>query len=260
MKFVNNALSIGSIRGIPIRLHVSLLILAGFLVLMPGTNLLIVLILLLGIFGSVALHELGHAIMAQTKGCHIQEIVLLPFGGAAKISNLPENPKDEILIALAGPGVSLLLALVLQRVFPYLSHLNWMLFWFNILPVFPMDGGRVLRAALSLRNGRVEATRVAVQVGKYFCGFFVIAGLFGLPFRIGMFGPGRDLMLAFIGGFIYMAGQQELRRLVMEQGSAFRPTPSRGGDDIDVSPPPYAAGGSNPFDEFKEKLRALFRR
>ena len=263
MKMVNNALSIGSVLGIPIRLHISLLIAIVLLSLFSNAGLLAVLILAIGIFGSVALHELGHSIVARAKGSYIHEIVLYPFGGAAKISNIPKRPMDEIQVALAGPAVSLVLALLFRQweLTFFLGYLNGMLFFFNVLPVFPMDGGRVLRAALALKNSRVEATRRAVAVGKYFCGLFVLIGLFGLPIRLlGFIGPLRpNLMLAFIGGYIYFAGQAEYR-MVMLENQAERFSGIRDGQiDVEVSPPPYAAGGSR-TESFAEKLRGLFRR
>ncbi|MCK5675798.1 MAG: M50 family metallopeptidase, partial [Verrucomicrobia bacterium] len=151
MKMVNNAISIGSVFGIPIRLHISLLIVVALFSIFSGAGLLATLILAVGIFGSVALHELGHSVVARAKGGYIHEIVLYPFGGAAKISNIPKRPRDEILVALAGPAVSLLLALLFRQfeLLLFLGYLNGMLFFFNILPVFPMDGGRVLRATLT---------------------------------------------------------------------------------------------------------------
>ncbi|HEY5621355.1 MAG TPA: M50 family metallopeptidase, partial [Pontiella sp.] len=126
MKMVNNALSIGSVLGIPIRLHISLLIAVILLSLFSGANLLAVIILAVGIFGSVALHELGHSVVARAKGAYIHEIVLYPFGGAAKISNIPKRPMDEIMVALAGPAVSLMLALLFRQIefLRFLGYLN----------------------------------------------------------------------------------------------------------------------------------------
>ena len=136
MKMVNNAISIGSVLGIPIRLHISLLIVIGLLSIFSGAGLLTILILAVGIFGSVALHELGHSVVARAKGGYIHEIVLYPFGGAAKISNLPARPRDEILVALAGPAVSLVLAVLFRQIelLQFIGFLNWMLFFFNVLP------------------------------------------------------------------------------------------------------------------------------
>ena len=263
MKMVNNALSIGSIIGIPIRLHLSLLIAIGVLSLFSGYNLITILILAIGLFGSVALHELGHSVVARAKGGYIHEIVLYPFGGAAKISNLSKKPIDEILIALAGPAVSLALAVIFLplEATHLLGRINAMLCLFNLLPVFPMDGGRVLRAALSIKNGRLSATRKATQVGKYFCGLFVIVGVFGMPFQLlGMIGPFRpSLMLAFIGGYIFMAGKQELRMVMMEhQANGFQGF-SRADEhiEVEVSPPPYAHGGSS-SESVVERLKKIF--
>jgi stage IV sporulation protein FB len=260
MKMVNNAISIGSVLGIPIRLHISLPIVAGIFALLSGAQLLSVLILVIGVFGSVALHELGHSLVARAKGGYIHEIVLYPFGGAAKISNLSKRPTDEILIALAGPAVSLILALLFRQwaLTAFLGYVNTMLFFFNILPVFPMDGGRVLRAGLTIKQGRLVATRKAATVGKYFCGAFVLVGLFGLPAVLfGCIGPFRpNLMLAFIGFYIYRAGQSEYRQVMLEhqdnQFSGYRENTL----DVEVSPPPYAAGTTkgNAISNWLQKL------
>ncbi|WP_372807936.1 site-2 protease family protein [Pontiella sp.] len=264
MKMVNNALSIGSVLGIPIRLHISLLIAIGILSIWSGFNLLAIAVLAVGIFGSVALHELGHSVVARAKGGYIHEIVLYPFGGAAKIANLSKKPMDEILIALAGPAVSLVLALVFRiwELTWFLGYLNTMLFFFNILPVFPMDGGRVLRAGLTLKQGRLNATRTAAQIGKYFCGLFVIIGLFGLPVQFfGVIGPFKpSLMLAFIGGYIYMAGQQELRMVMMEHQASHFSGFREGNIDVEVSPPPYASGTGTGTEPLIDRLKKLFRK
>ena len=263
MKMVNNALSIGSIIGIPIRLHISLLIAILVLTIFSGAGFLAILILAVGIFGSVALHELGHSVVARAKGGDIHEIVLYPFGGAAKISNIPKRPIDEIMVALAGPAVSLILALIFRQweLTRFLGYLNGMLFLFNLLPVFPMDGGRVLRAVLTINDGRVVATRKAAQVGKYFCGIFVLIGLFGMPFRLlGLIGPLEPrFMLAFIGGYIYLAGQTEYKMVLIEHQADHVSGGHREGQiDVEVSPPPYATSG-NSSETLQEKLRKLFR-
>lgn len=261
MKMVNNALSIGSVLGIPIRLHISLLLVIVLLSIFSGAGLLAILILAVGIFGSVALHELGHSLVARAKGGYIHEIVLYPFGGAAKISNIPKRPIDEMLVALAGPAVSLILAIVFRQfeLLQFLGYLNGMLFFFNILPVFPMDGGRVLRAALTIKKGRLEATRAAATVGKYFCGLFVWVGLFGMNFQLlGFIGPfDRNFMLAFIGFYIWQAGQQEYRMVMMENQTE-RVSGHEETIEVEVSPPPYAAGDDR-TESFMEKLRKLFR-
>ncbi|HEY5621505.1 MAG TPA: site-2 protease family protein, partial [Pontiella sp.] len=204
---------------------------------------------------------LGHSVVARAKGGYIHEIVLYPFGGAAKISNIPKRPLDEIMVALAGPAVSLMLALLFRQIelLWFLGYLNGILFLFNILPVFPMDGGRVLRALLTMRAGRLEATRIAAVTGKYFCGLFILIGLFGLPVRLmGLIGPfDSNLMLVFIGFYIYGAGQQEYRMIQLEhQGRSFS-SDQNDGIHVEVSPPPYARG--NDAESILERLRRLFR-
>ena len=262
MKMVNNALSFGSVAGIPIRLHISLLIAIVLLSIFSGAGPLAILILAIGIFGSVALHELGHALVARAKGGYIHEIVLYPFGGAAKISNIPIRPIDEMMVAMAGPAVSFLLMVFFNQIelFKGLGYLNGMLFFFNILPVFPMDGGRVLRAALTIKKGRTEATRIAATVGKYFCVIFVWVGLFGMKFKLlGLIGPlDRNFVLAFIGFYIWQAGQKEYQMVMMEnQASPFTKKQQEEPIDFEVSPPPYAA--SDTKETLAEKLRNLFK-
>ncbi|MDH3346417.1 MAG: site-2 protease family protein [Kiritimatiellaceae bacterium] len=263
MKMVNNALSIGSVFGIPIRLHISLLIAIGLFSLLSGAGIIVTLILGVGLFGSVALHELGHSVVAKAKGGYIHEIVLYPFGGAAKISNIPSRPKDEILVALAGPAVSLVLAVLCYQVawLEFVGYANSMLFFFNILPVFPMDGGRVLRAMMTLKKGRLIATRDAASIGKFFCGLFILIGLFGFPYQLfGVIGPcDSNLILMFIGFYIYRAGQMEYRMVRMEHQANHCREGWKEDVGVEVSPPPYADARYE-RGSIAEKLRNLFRR
>ncbi len=261
MKFSNNALSIGSVFGIPIRLHISLLIIIGLVALIPGFGIIGALILSVSIFGSVALHELGHSVVARAKGGYIHEIVLYPFGGAARISNIPVRPWDEILVAMAGPAVSLALALIAtalkQEWLDYVAYINWMLFFFNILPVFPMDGGRVFRAFLTIKRGRLAATRIAAAVGKYFCVLFVVVGIFGLHIPALDIELGFNPILAFIGFYIYRAGQIEYRYIALQHQAAHFSGQRSESIEVEVSPPPYAAGSNAPA-SFLERLKRLF--
>jgi len=261
-----NSILLGRVFGIPIRAHFLLLITLPFIMNWFSTpSAPMRLIGAIGLFASVALHELGHSVVARAKGSHILEIVLYPFGGAAKISNIPVRPLDEILVALAGPAVSLILGIVgialgfrIYDAHPEMNYnplilelgiINTVLFVFNLFPVFPMDGGRVLRAVLATKKSRMEATRIAATIGKYFCIFFVIYGLLKM-----------NLFLAFIGGYIYFAGQAEYRQVVLEHQanhfSGFR----EGKIDVEVSPPPYASGGGSHSIPLTERLRRLFRR
>ncbi len=260
-----NSILLGRVSGIPIRAHLLLLLaLPFFMTWFSAPSGFMRLLGAVGVFVSVALHELGHSIVAQKKGSHIQEIVLYPFGGAAKISNIPTRPTDEIQVALAGPAVSLLLGLaglfLGVRLFAsqpdgaplplilQLGAVNIALAVFNILPVFPMDGGRVLRALLATKKTRVDATRIAATVGKYFCILFVIYGLLN-----------GYLLLAFIGIYIYFAGKTEYRHVLLEHQashfSGFRDEQI----DVEVSPPPYATG-KGASESVIEKVRKLFRR
>jgi Zn-dependent protease len=248
---VNNSLQIGRVFGIPIRVHILLVIFLPVLASMYSSDILFGLLLVIGVFTSVALHELGHSLVALKKGCHVREIVLTPIGGVAKMVNLPSKPMDEFLIAIGGPAVSFILGILgIFSPIPLLYILgiiNLVLFGFNLLPCFPMDGGRVLRAALASRRGRLEATRIAATVGKFFCILFVVYGLFN----------GRFL-LAFIGFYIYQAGQAEYRMVRMEhQAHRFSGQPdSQMG--VEVSPPPYAQGHGGK--SVVDRLRGLFRR
>ncbi len=260
-----NSILLGRVSGIPIRAHILLLIaLPLFMTWFETPNPLMRFVGAIGLFTSVALHELGHSIVAQKKGSHIQEIVLYPFGGAARMTNIPSRPVDEILVALAGPAVSLILGVAgLFAGFkiyisqpegtPYpltlqLGVINIVLFVFNLFPVFPMDGGRVLRALLALKKSRVEATRIAATVGKYFCIFFVVYGLLKL-----------NLLLAFIGGYIYFAGQAEYRYVRLQHQASHFSGFREDRIDVEVSPPPYARGTSG-GESIMDKLRNLFRR
>lgn len=208
--------------------------------------------LLLSVFGCVLLHELGHALMAKRFGIKTRDITLYPIGGVARLEMMPNRPGEELWIALAGPAVNVVIALLLtpivvsgfsmgiyrtigfdptylQGMIPialtfvfYLWMANIVLVLFNLLPTFPMDGGRVLRALLSMKFGLLQATTMAVMIGRT----FILAGLIALA----VFIPEvliRNPMLMILGLFVFLAGQQELmgirQRAAMEQ--PMRPTP-----------------------------------
>jgi len=256
MKFERHALSIGCVLGIPIRLHISLLIALPFIMsYFPSKSFGLRLVGAVGLFMSVALHELGHSVVAQAKGIRIIEIMLYPFGGAAMMSSIPKRPLDEVLVAVAGPAVSFLLAVTGIGLYIFykipltleLGIINLGLFIFNLIPAFPMDGGRVLRALLSMKIGRLKATKMAANIGSFFSLLFVVGGLFYL----------HDFMLAFIGGYIYFVGQAEYR--MVRQAYQTDPISTLHRDIfVEVSPPPYVEKKSFRM-RIKNRMKRFFR-
>src|SRR4051794_25270403 len=174
---------IGTLFGFPIRVHLSFLVLLGAALLwMGGTGGVLFLVM---VAGSVLVHELGHALLARRLGVPIAGIGLHIFGGAAEMVGLPRRPDDEIAIAAAGPAVSFALAglgytlaaITGVHALALLAGVNLALGAFNLLPVFPSDGGRILRAWLARRHGLVRATELAVGVGRVMC---LVLGAIGL--------------------------------------------------------------------------------
>jgi len=171
-------------------------------------------------------HELGHALVARRFGIHTQDIILTPLGGMARVVNMPQNPKQEIAIAAAGPAVSLVLAALftaLYFLFPgfvfvvggklfeplaILAFVNGMLGVFNMIPALPMDGGRILRGLLALKYDFVTATRKAARVGKILAIVGVVIGVLGffLPAEQRFFNPWTIIL---ISGFVYLSAGME---------------------------------------------------
>jgi Zn-dependent protease len=181
---------VGALFGFPIRLNLSFLLLLGAVFLWMGGAAGVLAVLFL--FASVLLHELGHSLMARRLGVRIASIDLHFFGGAARMVDMPQTARHEIAIAAAGPAVSFALAglgLLLGALTgsPLLAELGWvnlLLGAFNLLPVFPSDGGRILRALLAPRRGLVVATDLAVKVGRIACVGLGLYGLFHGPFQL----------------------------------------------------------------------------
>ena len=172
---------------------------------------------ILALFACVVLHELGHALVARRYGIRTRDITLLPIGGVAALEHMPEDPKQEITMALAGPAVNLVIAfglwlwLSVSNVLPQvdafsltegsflekLMLVNIILAIFNLLPAFPMDGGRVLRAILSMRMNRNRATKVAASIGQ------------GLALWLGFMGLLYNPFLIFIALFVWIGAAAE---------------------------------------------------
>jgi Zn-dependent protease len=193
--------TIGRIAGTEIKVHLTFVLFLGWWALLgyqqggPGGAIAAAL-LLLALFACILLHEFGHILMARRFGVRTPDVILLPIGGVARLERIPDEPKQELLIALAGPAVTAAIALVLylllrltggdaavdqlSPVAPFLNQLlvtNVWLLLFNLIPAFPMDGGRVLRALLASRMGLVRGTRIAATLGQVLA---TMGGLYGL--------------------------------------------------------------------------------
>lgn len=210
---------IGSIAGIRIELHVTFLLLLGFIAVRQGLltghpeHALRSVSLILMVFGCVLLHELGHALAARRYGIRTRDIILLPIGGVARLERMPEKPIQEIVVAIAGPAVNVVIAAVLWGVRGGLSgtselplggglaesllSINLLMVGFNLIPAFPMDGGRVLRALLAIRLPYVRATRIAALIGQGFALLFGVVGVFYNP----------NLLLVAL--FVFLAAGEE---------------------------------------------------
>jgi len=216
------SVNIGSVAGTAIRIHVTFLL---FLVWIFGVNYVsggsqaawtsLVFVVLL--FACVLLHEFGHIFTARAFGVRTPDVILLPIGGVSRLERIPEKPGQEFLVAIAGPAVNVVIALLLVllaganlsvarlatlesasvSMVDRLAVVNLFLALFNLIPAFPMDGGRVLRALLAARLGYVRATEMAAAIGQWVAFALGFLGLFGNP------------LLIFIAIFVYLAASSE---------------------------------------------------
>ncbi len=202
--------------GIPLRLHWSFTGLVGLICVWAALNggpagVLVALLGSVALFGSVVLHELGHALAARRYDIDTEHITLYPFGGVAAIERMPEDPHEEMVIAIAGPAMNFVLGAGFGWAFLMFSSpallalalLNISMGLFNMLPAYPMDGGRVLRAWLSTRMGWLPASKLAMRIGRGFAWAFVVGGV--------VF---TSLSLLLTGAFLHFALNSEKRRLV----------------------------------------------
>jgi Zn-dependent protease len=227
---MRNTLKFGSFFGIPVRIHFTFpLILVAFGVeagLRGGwMEALWAVSLILAVFVCVVLHELGHSLQVRRYGIDVRDIILLPIGGMARAERIPEDPKQEIIVAISGPIVNFALALVFFVIVSarggrwdfendFVANLlviNIVLGVFNLSPAFPMDGGRILRGVLAMRMNYLDATRRAKNIGQVIAILFVVIGFVDTHF----------IMLPLIAVFIFFGGITEekmvIRRLHAEQ-------------------------------------------
>lgn len=221
---MKGSLRIGTVAGTGVFLHWSFLLLFGWLfvsqALNSGLSAAVQTSLFIGaVFLCVTLHEIGHATMARRFGIRTRDITLLPIGGVARLHRIPEEPKKELLIAIAGPLVNVAIAAGLfvgmtfsglqvvpaESAYAELSFLTSM-FWFNVivvafnmLPAFPMDGGRVFRAILAGKHDYADATRTAAKFGQAIAVLFIFFGVFS------------NWLLALVGVFVFLGATAEAK-------------------------------------------------
>ena len=225
------SLTVGRFGGTAVKIHVTFLLLLawiGFSAWRQGgpaaaRDSLVFIIL---IFVCVVLHEFGHVLVARRYGIQAPEITLLPIGGVASLQALPQKPSQEFAIAIAGPAVNFVIAIILLllvgsfnsadlarlddprvSLIARLADANLFLAIFNLIPAFPMDGGRVLRALLAMKLGRPRATRIAASVGQAFAFGLGFLGLFGNP------------LLIFIAIFVYVAAAGEAQMTAIHESA-----------------------------------------
>jgi Zn-dependent protease len=236
---------LGRFAGIDTYVHASFLLLVAWAAWAAwsgvGTGLAVLLgvAFLLAVFGSVLLHELGHALTARRYGIHTRRIILSPIGGIAQLEGMPRRPRQELAVALAGPAVNFVLAAALWVVAPAFAGsavladfmgsvmlANLGLGLFNLVPAFPMDGGRALRAILAERVGSYRATETAAKVGRAIALVMGVAGLVWGHF-----------VLVLVAAFVWLAAGAE------RQAARAEAYERRGG--------PWWMGGHGPGDGWR---------
>jgi Zn-dependent protease/CBS domain-containing protein len=233
---MGGSFKIGRFSGIDVKVHWTFLLLLAFFAFLgyrssgSVAGALTPIAVIVALFICVLLHEFGHSLVAQRLGLEIHSITLLPIGGVSNLESLPEKPADEVKITVAGPLVNVVLAPVffgvgllfgaLPRVpgdlftgigsvgqfFFYLGYLNVVLALFNLIPAFPLDGGRILRALLATRLGALRATEISSVVGQLFAVAFFLIGLLG-----------GNFLLALVAVFIYFGATGEAQMVRQQE-------------------------------------------
>jgi Zn-dependent protease len=226
---VNGSIKIGTAFGIPIRLHWTFLVLLYAVAVLTPLPTLVALSALVALFGCVLLHELGHSLVARRFGIHVIDITFWPLGGMARMREIPEIPKVEGLVAIAGPavnfvlaaiGVAVLIAAIFLGIEPLAGPaevfigVNLIMGTFNLVPAFPMDGGRILRAWCGRSTDWVTATEQAVAVGRI-CAVLMFFGSLLLMFKYDSL-----CALPLVAVFVWVAGGRELLAVRMRHGQS----------------------------------------
>lgn len=252
------SLKIFTVFGIPVELHVSFLFLMiiiyiiAILNLLPYVNLLTAVLITL-IFVTVVIHELSHCYVAKRYNIKIERIVLLPIGGISEMEEIPKDPSKELRIALAGPVSNLIiggfcyLLLILsinyvstgiQGALYYFVVVNLLLGFFNLLPAFPMDGGRILRAFLAERMSFIRATKLSASIGKQFAIVMAIIGIF------------FNFLLILVAVYVYLGAESEYRTVLLSTLLE---------DDMVKDVMTTEVHTINPTNTVKETLKVMFR-
>jgi len=273
----NFSYTVTNVMGIPIRLNISILLMIFLLVRDFGTSMGIA--LGIGLIISICLHELAHSYVAIKKGCRVISIDLMLIGGAARMASMPEKPMDEFQMAIVGPAMSAVIGLALYLGIPdslltstpyplpfilivlkYTGVINIGLAVFNLLPAFPMDGGRIFRSLLAHKMGRLKATFIAARLGKVMAICMALYAFLGKD----------DIMftLLLIAGFVFMAAGAEYKYVLMQEqakqnrnntpfnnmfnqfkGFGNPPPPAEeepfDSDVVEITPPPYEKNKKN---------------
>ena len=227
------SITLGRIAGTEIRVHFTFFLLVAWFAVSAAVSggqaaALDATLFIFAVFACVVAHEYGHILVARRYGIKTRDITLLPIGGVASLEQMPRRPGQELLVALAGPAVNVVIAALLLGVaggdlgkltasepgeihkIDFVSRLalvNVALAGFNLLPAFPMDGGRVLRAVLSFGMDRVRATRIAASIGQLVAFGLGFLGLFGNP------------LLIFIALFVFIAASHEAYAVELDEAT-----------------------------------------